>query len=340
MQNYKLKFKNIFTFSFVILIFNLLFLIFPNVVFGQQISLSIYPAIIETTIKPGKSILIAYNIQNLSDPTILKAYVRPFSPKGNNGQLTIKNQFEGPIEFYLDNSDLQLNQPFFLKTKDKKQLLLRIGIPPETYDGDYYYSLLVETQPPPTVEGQTSTYAHATIGSNILITVTGSGKIDVKGKLSEFSIFPRFKLPWFGKNYNFFDSTDLIPVNIVIENQGKNLIKPQGKITLKGNFGEQAKYEIIPQNILSLSQRLILATPSANIVCQDNSSRLCKNPISLIISGFFLGIYKLSLSVNFGDGTPNYYASNSFIGIPFKFAFVISLVLIIIYSIFNKLKKD
>jgi uncharacterized membrane protein len=74
----------------------------------------------------------------------------------------------------LDNSKLKLGEPFVLKTNDFKQLLLRIRIPEGAPEGDYYYTLLAETQPPTALDGSSTSQAKVAIGANILVTVTNT----------------------------------------------------------------------------------------------------------------------------------------------------------------------
>ena len=311
---------------FIILYYLLFISIHLLPVNAQQISLSISPPLLKVFIKPGKSIMIAYKLENNGDPAILSAKVLPFEPLDNMGNIRIKQEFEGPIRFSLDNADFVFGQPFFMKTRDSQQLLLRIRVPEGAPVGDYYYTLLAESQPPPILEGAASSGAKATIGSNTLITVTNSGRIDVKGKVALFDVLPRWKFEVGNLKFNVFDSNDKIPVVLIVENKGKNVVTPEGEIIMKGNFGEKARYEIIPQNVLAESQRLMTATPSAEIDC---AGRACSTPTSLIISGFFVGLYKLSTTLNFGENSPNIFASASFIAIPFKLliGFVIALVI-------------
>lgn len=308
---------------------------------AQQVSLSISPPLIEATMKPGKAILIAYTLQNIDDPTIITAKIRPFIAQGTQGYVRIKSEFEGPIQFSLDNSDLQLDQPFFLKSHQTQQLLLRIRVPEGTPEGDYYYTLLNETQPPPQVEGVTSSRAQAAIGANILITVTESGKIDINGKITIFDTLLAHTLSIFGYKIKLYDSNDVIPVVLQVNNKGKNLIKSSGEIVLKGNLGEKATYSIEPQNILSESQRIISASPSASVNCEEGKNkRLCSFPYSFLLSGFFIGKYQLSTTVNFGEGSSNLYASTSFIALPIKFISIFAIVLIICASIVIKIKTN
>lgn len=332
MQNHSLKLK---TFHFLLVFLTFAFLLLSlnvNQVNAQQITLSISPPLIETVIKPGKAIMIAYNLKNLGDPAVIAATVLPFTPKDSYGNLVIKKEFEGPIRFSLDNSLLQLNEPFFLKSGETQQLLLRIRIPDGAPEGDYYYTLLAQTQPRSEVGNGSSGAARATIGANILITVTNSGNLETKGKISFFDVLSRVKLFLFGKPIRLFDSSDKIPVSLIINNYGRNIIKPHGEIVLKGNFGEKATYDILPQNILAGSQRLLTATPSVELKS--------KTPTSLNISGFFVGKYSLTTNVGFTEeGPATVFASISFFAFPFKICLGI-LATILIASILIKKKED
>jgi len=308
---------------------------FPKQTSAQQISLAISPPLIELIIKPGKSVLYAYKLENHGDPVIIKSFVLPFKAGDNLGNIAIKPEFDGPIRFNLDNSELQLDQPYFLKSNDSQQLLLRIRVPEGAPEGDYYYTFLSETQPPPIQEGISSGRAKARIGSNLLITVTNSGNIDLKGRIAIFDVLAKYKIKIFNHTYNFFESSDKIPVVLIVNNKGKNLIKPQGEINLTGNFGEKANFEIVPQNVLAESQRQLFATPSAGF----NSAK----PTTLLLSGFFIGNYKLSTAINFGTNTTRLYSTTSFIALPIKFAclVIISLsVIILLIRIIRKPESD
>ncbi len=343
MQKHKLKIKNrkFLTFYFSVIILTFLFCVFNlGKVHAQQVTLSISPPLLETVIKPGKSIMIAYKIENLGDPVILRTKILPFEPQGELGGIKIKDEFEGPVRFSLDNANLQLDQPFFLKSRSSQQILLRIRIPEGAPQGDYYYTLLAETDPPPTTEGIMSSRTRTTIGTPILITVTDTGSVDINGRIGFFDVLPSYQLNFFGHRLRIFDSGDKIPVVAIVENTGGNLIKPRGEIVLRGNFGEKANYNILPQNILSRSQRLLTATPSATVDCQENNkSKYCQRPISLLISGFFIGLYTLSTTIHFGEGSPNIYASTSFIAFPIKLLIGLGIVVIITFIIVKRLRE-
>ena len=326
--------KRVFT-----LIFNTIFLIIilfinPRSTLGQEINLSLSPPLIELTIKPGKSILIAYKLENHGNPSVFSTKILPFQPSGDIGKIKLGKEFSGPIRFNLDNSEIKLGKPFFLKSNQNQQLLLRIRTPVGAPEGDYYYSFLAETVPEPASEGKVVSRAKATIGANILITVTKTGHLNFKTKIALFQLLSRFKLNLFGQTINLFDSNDPIPLVFDITNLGDNLIKPKGEIILRGIFGTKANYQILPKNILAHSQRRLTATPSGELNCS-----LCKTPPTLVLGGFFLGSYHLSTSVNFGDSSPQLSAATSFIALPFKLILVLLIIFPISFLVIKRLKR-
>src|SRR3989338_1935429 len=303
-----------------------------NPVFAQELTLSISPPIVEALIKPGKSIVIAYTISNFGDPVLLKADVMPFSAKGNLGEVNIDEEFSGPIRFNLENSNIQLKKPFALSQQEGQQLVLKIRVPEGTPEGDYYYTFFVETDPDNTSDGIQIAQATAQIGSHILISVSRTGAVERRGSIGNFDISPHYQIKLFGKKYYIFESTDIVPVRLLINNVGGNLIKPEGTIKLAGGFNEKREYHLLPENILSQSSRLIHATPSANITRQSRDS--------LVLKGFFIGKYILDTSVSFGLGTENRSARISFYAFPFKFILALMTAGIIAIVIIKKLRKD
>src|SRR3989338_8291334 len=232
-----LKFIFLF-FYFFISLFVYLFIYSSNVE-AQQITLSISPPIVELLVKPGKTLLIGYTIQNLGDPTTLSVKIRTFSPQGDYGEMVIDLELISPIRFSLDNTDMQFEQPIFMKQRDTIQALVRIRVPEGTPEGDYYFTVMAETEPAPQIGGASTSLAKATIGSNLLLTVTKSGRVEIKGRVALFQIVPDFTFPLFGREYQVVESGKKIPIDLVIQNQGKNLMKPQGEVVLRGSLGEK-----------------------------------------------------------------------------------------------------
>lgn len=291
---------------------------------AQQLTLSISPPLVETIIKPGKSILIGYTISNLGDPIIISPHVRPFAPQGIYGNLVLGEELEGPIRFNLDNSNIKLEDTFFLQSNEGQQLLLKIRVPEGTPEGDYYYTFYVENDLGKPIEGRDAARTQARVGTNILITVTESGQVDIGGSIGELSVIPRTTFSLFGTEMTFFESTDVIPVQLILQNTGRHLVKPEGDIVLSGSLGERAKFAVQPQNILSQSSRLVVATPSATL--DPNNDKRIK-PASMYLSGFFVGKYTLTADIDFGFGTEPHTASTTFYAFPFKLLIAAAIAL-------------
>lgn len=297
----------------------------PTQSHAQTFSLTVSPPVIELTIKPDKSVVIAYTITNTGDPMVLKSYVRPFIPNGVYGELAVADEFSGPIRFNLENSNIQLDTPFFLKSGGKQQLLLKIRIPEGTPEGDYYYSFLSENVPGKLAEGSSQPITQGAIGSNLLISVTNTGVFESNAHISQFKVNAPYSFSLFGKKILMFESSDPIPVRLIAQNNGKGLIKPEGTITLKGSFAEDASYNILPENILSNSSRLLHATPSAKLLSKEES---------LIIEGFHIGKFVLRSTINFGVKNQPIQSSVTFYAFPIKllaatgFAIIIGIIIL------------
>ncbi|PIY72354.1 hypothetical protein COY87_01395 [Candidatus Roizmanbacteria bacterium CG_4_10_14_0_8_um_filter_33_9] len=309
--------KNILTFCF----FTILYCLFTNLSYAQQITLSLNPPIVETIIKQGKSILVGYTVTNGGDPTTMRFKIRTFSAQGTSGAMNISDELIGPVRFSLDNADLQLEEPFLLRTGAYRQAVVRMRIPEGTPDGDYYYVLLVETETTPGINGSSGSISKASVGSPLLITVTQSGKVQIKGNIESLRISPRYTFTLFNVPYQIVDSSDMVPVFLTLRNDGNNVFKPEGTISIKGGFGETMTRSLIAQNILSNSSRIVSCSPDC------------------IFSGFFWGRYEVVASVRFNDKQSPLTISTIFIGIPFKYIFGIFITIVITMSIFIKRKR-
>jgi hypothetical protein len=298
-------------------------------VYAQQITLTMSPPLIETLIKPGKTILIGYTVQNLGDPTTLEFKIRPFSPQGDLGDMKIEGELISPVRFSLDNTDIQLEKPFFVSQNESKQALVRIRVPEGTPEGDYYFVIMATSHPVPAIGGSSTSLAKATIGSTLLVTVTKNGRLETNGRISLFSMMPDLTLRLLGKEYKIVESSSKVPVNLTVQNLGRNLLKPQGEITLRGPLHTNTTYKLIPQNILATSQRRIAA---------ENPKMPAKSS-SLLISGYFVGPYTLSARVLFSENSAQLYATTTFIGVPFKLLIAIGLLMLASIFIIVLVKK-
>ncbi|OGK41927.1 hypothetical protein A2954_02665 [Candidatus Roizmanbacteria bacterium RIFCSPLOWO2_01_FULL_37_12] len=293
--------KKLINLFFVFGFYTLYFILNTSPVRAQSISLSIAPTLTELTIKPGRSAIFSYNFKNMGDPSIFKFRIEPFNLKDKT-----------PIFFELNNSDIKLEEPVFIKNSASEQLYLRVAVPEETPEKDYYYNFIAESQPPPTQEGTANIRAKITVQSLLLITVTEAGQVEIKPKISLFEVIPKHKINLLDFKLNLFNSYEKVPVVLIIDNKGKNLIKPRGEITVRGPLWQTKIYDIKAQNVLAESQKRI----------------------SLKLPGNFFGNYKLSTSVSFGEDTPALFASTSLVVLPIKLTFFATAGFILVLFLF------
>jgi len=325
-DKYSMNIKKIIIIAFVLIISHYL-LVIPS--YAQQVNLSMDPPIVQVKIKPGKAIIIGYTVSNNGDPTNLQFLVRPFVPQGQLGSLTVSPQLEGPVQFNLENADLPLEKPFFFPSKTKKQAVLRIHIPPGIPDGDYYYLVLAETVPAFSVAGQSTGIASASIGSPLLVSITESGITEIKATIAEFSFKPDYVLTVGNNTVRIVDNSHTLPIVLSVRNMGRNLIQPTGSI-IDSNGKNKNIYTIVPQNILSNSQRVLKAFSDGG---------LDKTNSTVILSSLSLGNHRVNAEISFGENTTIQYKTFSFLVLPLRLIVVVVISLVLFVLFYMRFRK-
>lgn len=327
--------KNVIKYFFILFICVTCYMLHVTWVNAEGLKLELAPSSIEIVAKPNSSINQQYTLTNKGDPIAVKIEVLPFKTKDSTGQVILGNGLDGLIGFTLDSQEAQ-SDPILLKTNEVKKLTLGIQVPEGLPEQDYYYSLVVVTNPPPIPEGVVSVRAKITLGSQLFMTVTSNGQVEVKPKMVLFEPISKFKIKIGDTNVHFFDSFGQVPIVLLIDNTGKNLIQAEGTIVEKGfPFGIK-KYEIKPQTILAQSQRLF-AADSTLAMNNEPTNQLTNNFLTL--KGFHLGLYDISASVNAGKGTPMIYGKTFFLALPFKLLGSFSLILLFGLFFYKKIKR-
>jgi hypothetical protein len=219
-------------------------LLFPKDCLAQSFSLSISPPILEVMIQPGKRIVYTFDLENRSpSPISLTARIAPFEAKDNQGHIRFLNE-EASEFFSLLNANMSFGQPFSLSSSQKIQLVIRIAIPQNQPEGDYYQTILIEQSAPRTSSGNLSQSLGA-VGANILLTVSKSGQPQRSLEIESFSI-PN---AYFGK---IIDSFSVANFELALKNTGEAFTKPQGSIFIRPEKGKEDLQEIKirPDNIL------------------------------------------------------------------------------------------
>ncbi len=218
-------------------------------------SLTINPAQSEFIIKPGATVLQAYDLTNNSGNTLyLNTSVEAWQPSGSDGSLSYDHVPESEnIQFSLNNADLKLGDTFALKPDEKRQLVLKIKPDSNTLKKDYYYTLFVNQAQTNQINPDSArSSTHAKIGSHLLFSVSDTEKLPLSAQIFDFIALPKIK------------DCFLTPVNLsaLIKNQTGNFFKTEGKITVYKDNREMVQLQLSPQNVLANHSRSILCTPA------------------------------------------------------------------------------
>lgn len=302
---------------------------------AQTLSLSLWPPILEVMIMPGKSITQAYTITNSGEETIMNTKILPFEPSGEHGNIALRGPTSsevGPLQecpqFSFDNANLSLGRPFRLKSGEVEQVILKIRIPENCPEDDYYYTLLFNT-PPGAKIGQSVSRQAGTIGANILLTVSKDGQPLRKGEIIEFKLLNCYLarlLP-----FCFTDSLSQPEFLLRVKNTGRAFWKPAGKILLNSFLGQKTEIEILPENILSQASRQI------NGQCQTEE-KIYPCPLTWQPK-FLFGPYRARAELTIGNQEETKISAKiNFLALPFKLFLAVIMAIFGLILIKNRLK--
>ncbi|MDD3002543.1 MAG: hypothetical protein PHS06_01590 [Candidatus Shapirobacteria bacterium] len=224
-------------------------------------NLTLSPAQIEFVLKPGVTIIQAYDVINDSGSSItLNTEVLPWIPSGTNGSVNYNQAVNNPnIEFSLNNSNIQLGQPFTLAANSKQQLVLKIKTNPTTPLSDNYYTFFVyQDKNITSTPNNNFSQASGKIGSHLLLTVSDTENPQVTSEIQSFSISPKIKDIFFNP----------ITFKGKVKNNSDFFFKTNGKITIIKNNKTIKELELNPDNVLNHHSRDISCANQTT--CQIN----------------------------------------------------------------------
>lgn len=284
--------------------------LFSPSAYATGFSLAIYPPLIQIAGKPSANIKSQITIKNLSNEAIdLDILFEPFSASINqNGEV---NYIPISDEYALLFNNVQVvdqenpTQNLTLAPKQEKNLFLKIQIPENSKQEDYYFSVQFISKPNTINNNLNYSQILGGVATNILLSV--GSRENSKGVIKEFSA------PVFLKK-------GPVPFNIKVENTDKHFITAQGTVIIKNLFGQiVGKVDVLPMNMLKDSTR----------------------SIKLFWSEFFLlGVYTATLNMSLSDQGPIFTKSISFFAIPAQAAIAMLTFLIIGLFIYNRIKKQ
>ena len=250
--------------AFAMTMFIAIFLVTPAPVAAQSFSLSIYPPLLQVLIKPGKTITQVYKIANDSEKDIeVVPRVVPFKPIDDQGNINLilnKSVYDKSVNWFsLQNSDKQLSLPFTIPAGKTEEMVLKIQVPADATQKDYYYSLIVKNNPVLLSQGLTRARASGILGSNILLSVSSTELTPKDIVIDWFSLQKSFILK------NLVDSFDDVSFKAVALNQSMHLFSMDGEIIVKDNTGKEIKkMAFLPTNVLANSNRQAICSDAPN----------------------------------------------------------------------------
>lgn len=312
---------------------------------AQGLALGIWPPLLEVTIQPGKAITQVYKLVNEGETDLLlTSRVVPFKPLGEQGETEIwetqgeaknteemsedKLALEAVDWFSFQNANLALGEKFLLPAGATQEIVLKIKVPADAREDDYYLTLLFETIPEAFLPAGSGGQIEAKIGSNILLTVSQTGEPLKKAVIKTFSIRnPQLVI---GKLV-LIDSFSQPQFLLRLANTGRAFFKPQGAITTSGWLGQKWVLNLLPENVLANSVR--------QITCQggEEASGWFPTPCRLPAK-FLLGKYTAKVELGLDEAGGKYQSELVFWALPIKLFLGILTIFLLLYILKSKLK--
>jgi len=311
---------------FVFFIFSLLYLLFPNKIEAQSLGLSLYPPLLEVMIKPGKTITQVYQLNNQGESDlVITSKILVFEPADELGNVRIKT--DSPLVmsdwFSFQNTDLNLGDNFVLKIGQEQQVVLKIKVPENALEDDYYLTLLFESLPELTLN-QGNTQNKIQIGANLLLTISTTGEPPRKAEIAEFKI----KNAWFKiGSWQFIDSFINPLIILRVKNIGRSLFKPMGTINVSGWTGGKYLLELLPENILTNSLR-----QSQCFSTDQNQPSPCQLETNWK-NKFLIGPYQVKVTFGLDKISEDYQQTLHFFAFPFTLIVTLLFIILVFYLI-------
>lgn len=294
---------------------------------AADVSLGIYPPIIQVNTIPPADVQSPLSIINQGDSEInVRIELRPFvSSDQEDGQITYvtpkEANFADPLildRVKIYDGDTPVDN-FSLAPGQKKDLTLRISVPKDSPQTDYYFSIVFLSSPNNN-QGVTSSQSLTGIASNVLLSV---GQGQVSGNIQEFSA-------------PFLVEGAPVPFTVRIKNTSNHFITPRGEVVISNIFGQKVgKIDLLQTNVLAQSVRNI---PSSEFI--DESKNLPDQIAAYWTDNFALGPYKATLNIALSDQGPLFSQTIFFLALPYKLiAGLIISVLLLSYVILKVKSK-
>jgi len=310
-QNFKSKLKT-FYFLIVFLTFDFLFLNLDKAA-AADLSLGIYPPIIQIQIEPPANIDTPITIENHGQVSVaLEILFKPFgSSKEENGEIVY---LIGKKPLIFENikisEDEEAIEKVVIPPKQSKTLELHIDIPRDEPLSDYYFSVLFVSENK-LDERLNQLKIQGGIATNVLLSIKGIPPL-IGAKPTSIAKIVEFSSP------SFLEKGP-VPFTVRLKNQSNHFITPQGTISIKNILGKTiGQVKLSPVNILADTIR------SQETLWQET---------------FLFGPYTATLNINPSDKGPTLIKTVHFFVFPFRAFIILIAIAYIILFVKNRLKR-
>ncbi len=293
------------TFFLAISFFSLLISQYLNILISKvsaaDLSLGIYPPLIQIQLDPPATINTPITIQNRGQETVtLKILLKPFnSGKGESGEV-IYGSGKNPLVF--ENIKVRENdeaiEKIVIAPKQNKTLNLHLDIPKDEPLSDYYFSVLFISENK-LKDKLNQSKIQGGIATNVLLSIKGKPPL-IGAKPTSIAKIVEFSSP------SFLEKGP-VPFTVRLKNQSNHFITPQGTISIKNMFGKTIGHvKLSPVNVLADTIR------SQETLWQET---------------FLFGPYTATLNINPSDKGPTLIKTINFFVFPFR-AFLILITMV------------
>lgn len=271
---------------------------------GQGFQIS--PVLMELNADPGQTYVINLKLKNVTANTLVsKPQVNNFGAKGENGD----------PEIFLDNSEKTtyalkswvVNIPdYTFASQETKTIPVKVTVPSNAEPGGHYGVIRFSGVPPELADDQSAVALSASIGSLVLVRV--SGQVRESARLEDFFVSQD------GKKGGFFETGPLTFVER-IKNDGNIHVKPTGEVVVKDMFGK---------SIASLK----VNDPPKNVL--PDSIRRFEQELN---KKWLFGRYSANLALAYGTGNQKLTGQIVFWVVPWKLILAVILLIVAIVLI-------
>ena len=254
--------------------------------------------------KPGTSTKIEYTVRNDGDPS----------------SFLISSITNTPFVTITLGENKETTHSVFLPTGRMEKGFATISIQDSAPEKDYYPQLVFGSGSGRIIEGKTTIGTSQRVLSNILLTVTSTGRLDTNVSIEKFSIGNQTGVV-------LYDSIDTIDGDILVRNSGANWTYVTGTIRVVSPIGTVDVVQIPKQRILGHSSKLVYTDRSAN------------SAHSFQLDGIHIGNYKALVSIESTDKAGRYSNTKSFTAVPFKLLGILLIVIVITTLFLHKLNR-